>query len=350
MSDRNRRNGVSVVICCYNSERRLLPTLQALAGQQTDTPWEIIVVDNASVDATAQAAVEIWQGFGIGIPLRVVREEEPGLGHARRRGIGEARYGFVLFCDDDNWLSSNYVQGVYEILMRDEGIAACGGIGLPAFETAPPEWFDAWKESFALGSQEITGEGGRLFNLYGAGMGLRLEAWDALHEAGFEPMLKDRTGKSLSSSGDTELTYALVLHGYRLHYAPELSFKHYMPEGRLQWSYLKKLFRAFGSDGPVRNMYYAQVSDSAVHKRLHNWNAHLLLSLVRLVKYGVRPPKKGGRSVYFAWSLAYLRQLWRLRKEYRSIWKRIARLQSAPPSNHRPAPQAVPGKTSLSTV
>jgi glycosyltransferase involved in cell wall biosynthesis len=322
--------GVSVIICCYNSAGRIRETLLALARQEFYSPlrWEIIVVNNASTDNTAEMALDLWQQFDAVTEMRVVMEPRMGQGNARYRGIREAIYSTLLFCDDDNWLTPNYVQGIFDILESDPGIAACGGKAIPVFETTQPSWFTEYHESFATGSQEITSENGRLLNLYGAGMGMQRHAWDHLHMTGFEPLMQGRTGKKLSSSDDTELTYAFVLMGYTLHYAAELNFFHYMPKERLSLTYLKKLYTANGADGPVRNLYYAHISDRVIHKRLVNWNIHILLSLVRLVKYSIFPPKKKGRVIYFRWSIAYIRELLHIRSRYPLLLKRITAIKS----------------------
>lgn len=326
MSKNNK--GISVVVCCYNSATRLNKTLQALARQRcnSDVCWEVILVDNASTDNTSVVAADIWQKLEATSPIKIVYESNAGLGNARIRGVQESIYSFVLFCDDDNWLTETYVQGVYDILAADDTIAACGGMGVPAFETAEPFWFYAYAEAFALGSQEINSENGQMLNLYGAGLAVRKKVYEQLFEDGFDPLLKDRVAKKLSSSGDTELTYAFVLMGYKLACSDELKFFHYLPKERLTFDYLKKLFIAFGTDGPVRNLYYAYISHRCFHRHIKNWNFHVLLSLVRLVKYGVIPPKKYGRNIYFHWNLAYIRQLFAIRKNYPAMKKHIAKI------------------------
>jgi len=43
--------GVSVIICCYNSAKRLPETLRHLAKQKLDTafPWEVVVIVDGSL-------------------------------------------------------------------------------------------------------------------------------------------------------------------------------------------------------------------------------------------------------------------------------------------------------------
>ncbi|MEO5562137.1 MAG: glycosyltransferase [Chitinophagaceae bacterium] len=326
----NIEKGVSVILCCYNSSKRIEQTLYALAAQElhSSVPWEIVLIDNASTDHTAEFVQSLWKGLNNKITLRIVYEPKQGLANARTKGIKEATYSYLVFCDDDNWLSPTYLQQVYRILDNDPGIAACGGIGIPVFETTKPNWFDEYQEAFALGSQELNAEDGKLLNLYGAGLGVNKTAIEKLERTNFIPFMQGRVGNKLSSSEDTELTYALVLLGYKLHYSPDLQFFHYLPKERLTFEYLKKLFVSFGNDGPVRNLYYSMISDRFFHKRTRNWNFHLLLSLIRLVKYGIIPPKKYGRTIYFNWNIAYIKELLSIRTSYPVLKQNILQIKS----------------------
>lgn len=344
-----KANGISVIICCYNSKGRLKPTLEALFNQLVNSKlsWEIIIVDNASEDYTTAEASRIWNAFAgkPAINFEIVFQPLPGLANARRKGIASAQYAYLLFCDDDNWLAPNYVQGMYDILNGNDNIAACGGQGFPVFETEKPFWFDTYAEAFAVGPQSLNEENNVLLNLYGAGMAVNRNAIERLDQNNFKPQMIGRTGKKLSSAEDTEMTYAFVLMGYKLHYAKELHFSHYLPEQRLKLEYLKQLFIAFGTDGPVRNLYYAHLSKRVFHKMIGNWYFHFVLSIFRFFKYLLMPPKKYGRTIYFNWNLAYIKQLFFLRKKYPGIKTNILSLQQSMPSEvfvHKQQYDAIP--------
>ena len=126
--------GVSIIICCYNSALRLPETLKHLALQQTTASWEVIVVNNNSTDATSQVANEEWDKSGVPAIFRIVEEPTPGLAAARNKGIVEAKYDYLIYCDDDNWLSPNYVADVYELFEKDSTIGIIGGNGTPVTE------------------------------------------------------------------------------------------------------------------------------------------------------------------------------------------------------------------------
>ncbi|OYX08927.1 MAG: hypothetical protein B7Z16_18900 [Algoriphagus sp. 32-45-6] len=92
--------GVSVVICTFNGKQRLKPTLEHALRQIFSYPYEILVVNNASTDGTAGWVKELAILSDFKGLIRVVSEHKPGLSHARLRGVFEARFSIILFCDD----------------------------------------------------------------------------------------------------------------------------------------------------------------------------------------------------------------------------------------------------------
>jgi len=242
--------GVSIVICCHNSERRLPETLSHLITQQVDrnVKWEVVVVDNASTDSTSLIAESLWPGDAPA-PLKVIHERNLGLSYARYRGIQETRYEIVSFIDDDNWVCPEWVQIVSEIMCRKPDVGACGGRNDAVCETDPPWWFGNYGQNYAVGFQaEITGD--ITFSrgyLWGAGLNIRKSAWRHLESIGFKSLLVDRQGGTLSSGGDSEICFALRLAGWRLWYDERLKLQHYIPSDRLNWEYLRRLYRGFGA-------------------------------------------------------------------------------------------------------
>jgi len=246
--------GISVVICCYNSELKIQKVLFYLQNQniKDQLEWEVLVVDNASTDQTAEVAATSWTLEGVN--LRVVNEPEPGISNARRRGFSDARFEIISFVDDDNWVETNWIQKVHDTMYSDLEIGILGGVGIASFEEEPPEWFSRYESSYAVGLQ---GEKSGDFqsNLYGAGMNIRRSSWNHLQENGFNFQLTGRKGKLLSSGEDSELSQAVLLSGHKLYYRSDLTFHHFMPPGRLTWDYLLKLTGSFGRSEPILGVY-----------------------------------------------------------------------------------------------
>src|SRR5262249_33546461 len=96
----------TVAICAYNARARIHRALDALAAVEYTGPWEVLVVDNASTDGTAEHVMR-WASR---LPaLRVLSEPEPGVAYARRRALESSERDFVCFVDDDNLVAPDYL-------------------------------------------------------------------------------------------------------------------------------------------------------------------------------------------------------------------------------------------------
>jgi GT2 family glycosyltransferase len=248
---------VSVVICCHNSARVLPGALAHLANQivSPELLWEVVVVDNASTDETAELA-RSWPGTAKA-PLRVVGEPRLGLAYARARGIEESRGEIISFVDDDNWLCRTWVQTVAEVMQTHPEVGALGGIVAPVFETeilggadqearAKPAWFDPVAYLYATGPEgEPSGDVTGVHMLCGAGLSVRRSALTDIKKKGFTSIAVGRQGSGVGAGEDSEMTYCLRLSGWRLWIDPRLRIQHFLPVRRLTWSYARRL--AYGS-------------------------------------------------------------------------------------------------------
>jgi glycosyltransferase involved in cell wall biosynthesis len=113
------------VIPSFNEEAMLPHTMAALRAacdayaESGIGEAEVIVVDNASSDATAQVA----RAAGVGVVL----EPKPGVAHARNAGAAVASAAWLFFLDADTWVPSGALVAI-DAAMKDEG---CIG-GAPA--------------------------------------------------------------------------------------------------------------------------------------------------------------------------------------------------------------------------
>ena len=249
--------GISIIICCYNSEKRLPKVLEHLSCQETkyNIDWEIIVVDNSSKDNTSEVAKSSWNRKDV--PLQVIYEPKPGLSYARTTGINNSKYEIICFIDDDNWVENKWIQKIYTIMSNNPDVAICGGRGEAAFESSPPGWFTKFQDAYAVGSQ-YNYRGLLVYPdvmLYGAGITIRKKVIKQLFDNNFEFLLSGRKGKKLTSGDDSELCYAVALAGYKLFHDPNLKFEHYLPDNRLSWNYMVNLTKSFGRSAVILNLY-----------------------------------------------------------------------------------------------
>ena len=283
---RNNNDGISVIICCYNSSSKIVNTLKHLHAQVTaKVPFEIVLVDNASTDNTVETAKATWAELPlINLPFNIVSENSPGLAHARLAGIRASKFELLIFCDDDNWLVVNYIQIVYSKFIKYPDVAILGGMGIPEFEypAAKPFWFDTLYHGYAVGAQ--ANHESDVDNVYGAGMAIRKSALTKVTDA-MPLFLTGRKKDSLSAGEDSELCLRMRLAGYRIKYIPELTFKHYLPQSRLQWRYLKKLHIGFAKTNVIVNLYQHALRSSDVKLSAFYWFKKWFYFSVIYIKY-----------------------------------------------------------------
>jgi glycosyltransferase involved in cell wall biosynthesis len=248
--------GISVIICCHNSASKLPATLKALSEQEGISGFacEIILVDNNSSDNTKAMAISNWRTFGDPFPLKIVEEKNAGLSYARAKGIQNSQYEYLVFCDDDNWLSKDYLNIVHNIFYSNPEIGMIGGVGEAVIEKQVPKWFDDLKGfGYAVGNEGR--KTGYTNSVYGGGMGVRKEIMQALDNGHISFILSDRVGKNLSSGGDSEMCVLVLAAGKKIWFDERLTFKHDLPLSRINWNYYRKLRYAFGCSGVFLNLY-----------------------------------------------------------------------------------------------
>jgi Glycosyltransferases involved in cell wall biogenesis len=96
----------SVIIPVYNDWTPLNECLRSLAQQENAPSFEIIVVDDGSIDVSPTFRSNWDEHY----PLRFVRQVHAGISVARNRGIQAAKAPMVLFVDADCRLDMNCLQ------------------------------------------------------------------------------------------------------------------------------------------------------------------------------------------------------------------------------------------------
>lgn len=234
---------VSVIVCTYNGSTRIEACLSALIAQENAPEYEIIVVDNCSTDNTSDLVKRKLSMFFPKDKWKVIRENNPGLINARITGIKAAKFEHVLFCDDDNLLSSNFLFLGANIFNSNKKIGVLGSLGIPKLEILKPKWFDFYQKSFACGPQnENSGlKSSPLAYVYGASSFFLKKPLLELINLPYKFFLTGRFKGKTISGDDLELCWLMKLMGYEIHYSNRLIFEHFIPFQRLSTDYLIKM-------------------------------------------------------------------------------------------------------------
>jgi glycosyltransferase involved in cell wall biosynthesis len=317
---------VSVTICCHNGAARLPATLQHIAIQQgcEELTWEILIIDNASTDETA-SVVQQFSAEHPELVVRVVNEPRLGNGYARQRGMKEARHDIILFVDDDNWISPNYLRLVAEVMGSHPEITGLGGMSTAECECAEPNWLPKYQGWYAVtgapnGMTSLTEE----TFLWTAGTAFRRVVLDRLHGSF---LMSGRRGDSLDGGEDDELSFLIRLSGGRLCRYSGLHFRHYMPAKRLTWDYLRRLHYAAGLVS-VKLDRYRFATDSSPWPKwiLQSWVFQMCNVSLQILRYRLLVAR--AEKSHLEGSDAILRQdlyrgrfqaLWSARHGYRQM-------------------------------
>ncbi|WP_316851316.1 glycosyltransferase family 2 protein [Pedobacter agri] len=243
--------GVSIIICCYNSAKRLPDTLRIISqiNQQNDIPWEVIVVDNISTDNTAEVAEIEWNKYEMdSVDFSIVSEHNAGLNYARRKGAISAKYSWLLYCDDDNWLDADYLLNFKNIINEHSELKmVCCGIAEAVFEKQPNKWFYNYQHLCVIFNILDYGYNIRISkhkadgcDVCGAGMFI-LKNLVMDYFTSQKHMILDRTGKKLNSGGDTDLVNYFLSKNYEIGQFSSLIIKHFIPQVRTTRKYIFRL-------------------------------------------------------------------------------------------------------------
>ena len=110
------REGVSVVIPCYNAAKYLRETLDSVLAQDYEGALEVLVADDGSTDDSA----EIVASYGPPVLLlQKPAHEESSAAAARNRCLKAATQPLVAFLDaDDVWLPG-HISALADAITRD---------------------------------------------------------------------------------------------------------------------------------------------------------------------------------------------------------------------------------------
>lgn len=120
---------LSLVVCTRNRAQRLPRTLDAIERIETERSWELVVVDNASTDGTADVVRQASASSRVGV--RLVSEPHAGVSRARNAGWHAAVGEIVTYVDDDCYPTANFVDRVLARFDADPELGYLGGAVLP---------------------------------------------------------------------------------------------------------------------------------------------------------------------------------------------------------------------------
>lgn len=111
---------ITVVIPNYNGMKYLAECMTSLCREQQNAPgYEVLIIDNASVDGSVEYLQKEWCGEGVRL---ISLPENTGFCHAVNLGIREAKTPYVILLNNDTKAEAGFVRGLYDAIRENEKI------------------------------------------------------------------------------------------------------------------------------------------------------------------------------------------------------------------------------------
>ncbi len=134
---------ISVIVPVYNVEKYLSASLDSILAQDYEN-FEIVIVDDGATDGSPSICDDYAEKYPE--KIKVVHQQNKGLGGARNTGIEHAEGEYLSFIDSDDTITTDMLSDMMqEILNTGADIAVCGvkyvyasGVEQPQSETRFP--------------------------------------------------------------------------------------------------------------------------------------------------------------------------------------------------------------------
>ena len=112
---------VSIITPCYNGERFIAETIESVLGQSYAN-WEMLIVDDGSVDATAEIAARYVQKDS---RVHLYCQANAGTASARNNGMRRARGRYIALLDADDVWDSNFLERQLAFMAKKKAQCVC---------------------------------------------------------------------------------------------------------------------------------------------------------------------------------------------------------------------------------
>lgn len=223
---------ISIVMPTFNRAEMLRDALESLVRQETGGKfdYEILVVDNASADATRETILRVADRSAVAV--HYLYQGVPGDAPTRNCGVAQAKGDWLAFFDDDQRAASGWLAALYDTAQKT-GAAVVGGavhldlpddvlerLGSDVRRISLRE-IDCYKSIHPYTDKRLPGCGNAL---------VARRVFDAIGP--FDATL-------VQGGSDTDFFMRARAAGFELIYTPQAIIRHHIPPERLTPAYMR---------------------------------------------------------------------------------------------------------------
>lgn len=239
---------LSVIICTCNRATLLHKVFENLKAQKYldgAFTWELVLVDNNSVDDTENVVKAM--GREADFSVRYVFEPRQGKSFALNSGIEAAQSDCLAFTDDDVVIDHDWLASVRKAFSEYPNYYCFGGKVLPILNNDMPPWISENDDNYRFHGGPIVGhDRGDAIKEYDASMYMPIGANMFIRKAviekygGFSTQLGYYSREALIYGEDSEIMFRFKYGGEAILYYPDALIYHPAPTNRMRKSYFKK--------------------------------------------------------------------------------------------------------------
>ncbi len=233
---------LTFAFCTYNRAARLPCLVKAMRAQACPVPFEILAVNNNSIDNTTEVLADLAAASGV--PLRWVTEPMQGIVSARNRAITEALGSEVLvFIDDDELPQPGLLAAAADAILNEGAQCAGGRVEVDFSGLDRPQWL----EDNLLGFLAEVNHGNQPIwivddttPIWTANIAYDMRLFREDAALRFDHRY-DRQGQQLGGGEDLAMLRTLLGRSTRVRYRPDMAVLHSVEPWRLRRNYFLKL-------------------------------------------------------------------------------------------------------------
>ena len=119
--------GITVIIPMYNPGKNIIRCINSIRKQIFED-YELLIIDDGSNDGSYKYVEKYLKNYpDFSKKVRFIRKENSGVAMTRNLGMDEANGKYIAFIDQDDFISSDYLEKYYSVATKNDSDIVVGG-------------------------------------------------------------------------------------------------------------------------------------------------------------------------------------------------------------------------------
>lgn len=275
---------ISIVICTYNRALYIRDAMESLYLQTLPCDaWEVIVVNNNSVDHTESVCLEFINTHP-NANFYYYNEPRQGASFARNTGAAYVKSPLVCFMDDDAVAEKEYLDRIVHFFDEHPDAGGLGGRIIPKYIPREPKWMSHFVSSLVGNfnySDTVTVFSPNKYPLE-SNMVIRKVDFDTI--GGFSTALPGVVGTLRIGGEGKDLFLRLKALDRTIYYDPSIRVHHVVETAKLTKEYMYRVASGIGRGESVRTK---QLGQWKYYKKILEYIFKFGASVVLGIKYAL---------------------------------------------------------------